>query len=64
MPKIITPTTLQHRSVHELQALHRKAQQELAASASHSAERAAALATLENISRALCVKLTRSGPRF
>lgn len=64
MPKIITPATLQHRSVHELQALHRKAQQELAASPHGSTERATALATLENINRALRAKMAHSGPRF
>ena len=64
MSKIITPATLQHRSVHELQALHRKAHQELAVSAKGSAERRAAIATLENIQRALRAKLAHSGPRF
>lgn len=64
MPKILTPATLQHRSLEELRALHRAAQQQLAASAQGSADRTAALATLENISRVLRFKLTHSGPRF
>ncbi|MCC7428662.1 MAG: hypothetical protein IT557_17355 [Alphaproteobacteria bacterium] len=62
MSRIITPASLQHRSVHELRVLHRKAQQELAASAAGSPERAAALASLENISRALRARL--GGPRL
>lgn len=64
MSKIITPAALRHRSVSELQALHRQAQQQLAASAEGSAERAAAIASLENIGRALRAKLAHSGPRL
>lgn len=64
MSKIITPAALRNRSVAELQALHRKAQQQLAASHEDSAERAAAIASLENIQRALHAKLAHSGPRL
>jgi hypothetical protein len=64
MSKIITLATLHHRTISELRALHRKAQQDLAASAAGSPERVAALASLENISRALRAKLALGGPRF
>ncbi|PQO22000.1 hypothetical protein C2I36_15340 [Rhodobacteraceae bacterium WD3A24] len=62
MSKIITPAALRNRSITELRGLHRKAQQQLAASAEGSAERAAAIASLENIQRALRTKT--AGPRF
>ena len=64
MTKVLTQAALAHLSAGELQALHRKVRQDLAASAEGSAERAAALATLENVSRALRAKLVPSGPRF
>lgn len=64
MSKIITPAALQNRSIAELRVLHRQVQQDLAASAEGSAERAAAIASLENIQRALRAKLAHSGPRL
>ena len=53
MSRIVTAAELQYRSPSELHALYRKAQQELAASAPGSAERRNALATIENVTRAL-----------
>lgn len=53
MCKIITTAELQYRSLAELQALYRKVQQELAISAPGSAARRNALASLENIGRAI-----------
>lgn len=64
MSRIITHAALQHRSAAELRVLHRQVQQQLAASAEGTAERAAALASLENISRALRIKLAQGGPRL
>ena len=64
MSKVLTPAALAHLSTGELQALHRKVSQDLAASAEGSADRAAALATLENVSRALRAKLAQGGPRL
>jgi len=53
MSKIITPAALQGRSLWQLQALYREAQQELIRSQPGSVVRGEALASLELISRAI-----------
>ncbi len=53
MCKIITPAELQYRSRAEVQALYSKVQHELAVCAPGSAARRNALASLENIGRAI-----------
>ncbi len=64
MSRIITASELQNRSLTELQALYRTVQQELAASAPGSAARRNALASLENISRAIAQRRVYPAPRF
>lgn len=63
MFKIITAADLQGRTLTELQSLYRMVQQELAASATGSAARRNALASLENISRAIAQRRVLT-PRF
>lgn len=53
MCKLHLPSSLQHLSLSQLWALHASVQQELARSAQCSAERRNALASLENIERAM-----------
>lgn len=62
MSKVITSAELQSRSAAALRAVFNQAQRELAASAAGSAARRNALASLENISRALRARLS-AGPR-
>ena len=61
MSKIFTAAALEQRSLPELRTLFRQAQDDLAASDVASCERRNALASLENISRAIA-KRTVSGP--
>ena len=63
MSRIITAADLQGRTLTELQTQHRMVQQELTASAPGSAVRRNALASLENISRAITQRRVLS-PRF
>ncbi|MBK8174836.1 MAG: hypothetical protein IPK66_06070 [Rhodospirillales bacterium] len=53
MSQIITAAELQNRTLSDLQTLYRKAQEELTRSPRGSADRRNALASLENISRAI-----------
>jgi len=53
MSRIITPSELQKRSLEELRVAFNRAQQDLAISAPNSPERRNALASLENIRRAM-----------
>lgn len=53
MNRIIVASELQNRSLEELKVAFHKAQQDLARSAAGSAERRNALASLENIGRAI-----------
>lgn len=62
MSRIITAHELANRSLPYLQALYRKTHEELARSDEGSAARRNALASIENISRAIA--RARSGPRF
>ena len=57
MTKLITASELAHLSDTELRATLRQAWQELTLSKQGSQERAQALASLENIERALCYRL-------
>ena len=61
MSKIFTAAALERYSVPELRTLFRQAQQNLAATDADTADRANALASLENISRAIA-KRTASTP--
>ncbi|RBI76115.1 hypothetical protein DQW77_04325 [Roseovarius sp. TE539] len=61
MSKIFTAAALDHYSVPELRTLFRQAQLDLAASEAETPERRDALASLENISRAIA-KRTASMP--
>ena len=61
MSKIFTAAALEQRNLPELKKLFRQAQDDLAASDAASYERRNALASLENISRAIA-KRTVSGP--
>ena len=53
MRRIITPSELQNRKLEELKVAFHKAQQELTKSEPNSPERRNALASLENIRRAM-----------
>ena len=64
MSRIITASELQNRSLADLQALYRAVQQELSASATGSADRRNALASLENIGRAIAQAQSYPAPRF
>ena len=59
MTKIITCAELRHRRLEELRALFRSLEAELARTASDSLERTTALASLENVSRAIAERLAR-----
>jgi hypothetical protein len=59
MSRIITMAKLQNRTIEELQALYRKTSQELTRSPRGSAARRNALATLENIARAMTMRRTQ-----
>jgi hypothetical protein len=61
MSKIFTAAALDQRSLPELRTLFRKAQEELFASEDGSMDRSNALASLDNISRAIA-KRTSSCP--
>lgn len=61
MSKIFTAAALDQRSLPELRTLFRKAQEELVASEVGSIDRCNALASLDNISRAIA-KRTASTP--
>ena len=61
MSKIFTAAALDRYSVPELRSLFRQAQLDLAASEADTAERRDALASLENISRAIA-KRTAARP--
>ena len=63
MSRIITNADLQRRSLTELQAMYRKVHRDLVRSAKASAERRNALASLENISRAIRVRRMQAAPR-
>ena len=63
MTRIFTAASLQGRSLPDLRRLFRAAQQDLTQSAAGSADRAAALANLENIGRAIAHRQAQ-GPRF
>ena len=56
MSQIITAAELQNRTLCDLQTLYRKVQAELTRSPRGSADRRNALASLENISRAIARK--------
>lgn len=58
MSKVINPSDLQGRSLPELRALFREAQQELVQSDRGSQERRAALANVEAISLAMVRRLS------
>jgi hypothetical protein len=62
MSTVYTISTLQTRSDRELHSLIRKAQYDLECSATGSAERRDALATLENISRVIAQRCARPRP--
>jgi len=64
MSRIITAYELQNRSDQELRALHREIQEKLTRSAQGTAARRNALASLENITRAIHLRRIRSIPRF
>lgn len=64
MSRIITMTELQNRPLAHLQRLHHQVQQELAQSAPDGEARRNALASLENISRAITHARRFHGPRF
>lgn len=64
MSWIITMAELQNRSLAHLQRLHYQVQQEMAASVPESHERRNAIASLENISRAIAFARRFQGPRF
>jgi len=64
MSRIIKPAELQRRSLQELHAMLAEVNREITQSASGSAERRNALASHENLSRAIARKLAASGPRF
>ena len=64
MSRIITMAELQNRSLAQLHALHCKVQQELTVSALDSHARRNALASLENISRAMAYARRFKGPRL
>ena len=58
MNRIITQSELQNRNLEELKVAFHKAQQDLAMSAPNSPERRNALASLENIQRAMSSRQT------
>ena len=60
--KLISNFELAHRNTSELSALFRHVSQGLARTTRHSPERRNALATLENISRAQALRMTRAAP--
>ena len=65
MSRIITNAELANRSLADLQALYRKAHADMVRSAEGSSARRNAVASLENISRAIATARARlSGPRF
>ena len=64
MSRIITMAELQNRPMVYLQKLHHQMQQNLAESAAGSEDRRNALATLENISRAMAHTRMLPGPRL
>jgi len=65
MSRIITAAVLQNRTLSDLQTLYRKVQEELTRSALGSAERRNALASLENIARAIArTQACQPRPRF
>lgn len=61
MNKLMTATDLQYRSETELRALFRQAHQALARTATGTPERRTGLATVENISRALALRIGTRG---
>ena len=64
MSRIITMAELQNRPMAYLQKLHQQMQQNLAESAAGSEDRRNALASLENISRAMAYARMLPGPRL
>lgn len=60
--KLISNFELAHRSENELSALFHHVSKGLVRTQRHSPERRNALATLENISRARALRLTRPAP--
>lgn len=63
MSRIITQADLQGRTLAELQALYRTAQQELVQSDAGSQARREALATLDALSLAIARRRSQGGPR-
>ena len=59
MPQIITCAELRYRRLEELQALFRDLETELLRTAPGSVERTTALASLENVSRAIAECMAR-----
>jgi hypothetical protein len=59
MTKIITCAELRHRRLEELQALFRSLEIELLRTEPGSFERTTALASLENVSRAMAIRRAR-----
>ena len=62
MSRIITTAALQRCTLSELQTMYRTVHQELVRSAEGSAERRNALASLENIRRAMRQRLRNAAP--
>lgn len=65
MSRIITAAELQNRTLSDLQTLYRKVQEDLTRSLRGSAERRNALASLNNLARAIARKRAcQPRPRF
>lgn len=62
MSRLIVTSELQRLSLTELWAIHAKVQQELVRSPADSAQRRNALASLENIRRAINTRTASPGP--
>lgn len=62
MASIMTAAALEHRTLEELRTLMRKVERDLALSAPGSAERRNALASLENLSRAIARRRAHHPP--